>query len=58
MGEEWLNPAAPKEPIAKDLEAEQQGDPIRFTYPDGTVGTAKTRKEAADKIEEYREGNK
>lgn len=40
-----------EEPKEKPLE-----ESVRFTYPDGTIGTAPTRKAAADLMEEYRNG--
>ena len=54
MPETNKKPEDPKEKLQEIPQEEEEN--IFFTYPDGTVGAAKSKKEAADLMEEYRSG--
>lgn len=53
MLKEPFMPPKPEEEKEEATKEAPQGE-ICFTYPDGTIGVAKSRKEAADLMEEYR----
>ena len=63
MSEAQFLPKPSENEEKENLPQEQAGNiqevkAFRFTYPDGTIGYAESKMEAADKLREYREAQK